>query len=776
MKSQIPSHFVAFTKDDALKFVNSNMAFTGDVLDWLVAAITSEHSETYIADLAPVKLHRKLAGPIQLKSWLQFNLVAPNAAGRLRFKKADSGPPSKNKPATSKWGDKCRLDELGESGFALVVNPSSQVKAKVTLEVSAGVNGTIVDGAELPQHENGKRIFIWHFKIIDPADMVGWYDPLQLMRTGVEVFFSTLFGRHADYRLMEALTTVGSDKAQSDKLYYDFTVRWQKDEERCDKYVPLIPPEKDEGHGDKDVPEVREEIWIDYVGDVGDGWHPTYAIAHTLAQTALTLEWDGKGEKKKYSTQRGDILIFGGDQVYPIANRVNYKQRLVGPYDTALPSADYPHPHAFAIPGNHDWYDSLVTFTRLFCQKRWFAGWQTDQSRSYFALKLPGNWWALGTDVQLDSDIDVPQLEYFREVAKSIAPGDRVIIFTAEPHWVYAALYKKDDSNYSENNLAFFEKKILPDGVNVVAFIAGDQHHYRRFEADNGSNKITAGGGGAFLHPTHGEEITELEGGYKHVISFPSPGKSRILSLLNLTFLIRNPFFGVLTGFIYMLASWTVMANLSKAFTFKDAARTVMRQLVVNPSAVFLVLMLFLGFVLFTDTHSKWYRWIAGPVHGAAHVFALFFIGWGATYFTINSLGLAFRSVRQLLAAGAIIFAGGWLIGSTILGLYLLISLNWCGRHSNEAFSALAIQDWKNFLRIRVDDKGNLTIFPIGIPKVPRKWVRRKDGVKGPGYEPHKDHPIKPILIENPIPLGFARAGGGLVGVKSKELRTADPE
>ncbi len=764
MESQIPSYFVAFTKDEALKFVNNDMAFTGDVLDWLADAIASEHSETYVADLAPIKLHRKLAGPIQRNTRLRFKLVAPNTACRLRFKKADSDPPilSKNGPATNKWRDECRLDELGESGFALVVNPSSQVKAKVTLEVTGGVNGTIVDDLELPQHGNGKRIFIWHFKIIDPADMVGWYDPLQLMRTGVEVFFSTLFGRHADYRLMEALTTVGTDKAQSDKLYYDFTVQWQKDEGHCDKYFPNATP--------------RREIWIDYVGDVGDGWHSTYAIAHTLAQTGLTLEYDGNGKKKTYSTQRGDILIFGGDQVYPIANRVNYKQRLVGPYDTALPSADYPHPHAFAIPGNHDWYDSLVSFTRLFCQKRWFAGWQTDQSRSYFALKLPGNWWALGTDVQLDSDIDVPQLEYFGEVAKSIVPGDRVIIFTAEPHWVYAALYKKNDSNYSENNLAFFEKKILPDGVKVVAFIAGDQHHYRRFESENGTHKITAGGGGAFLHPTHGEEIKELEGGYTHKNSFPTPEKSRVLSLLNLTFLIHNPFFGVLTGFIYMLTSWTVMANLSGIFKFKDAVRTVTRQLVVSPSAVFLVVMLFLGFVLFTDTHSKWYRWIAGPLHGAAHVFALFFIGWGATYFTISYWGLGFRSVVQLIAAGAIIFAGGWIVGSTILGLYLLVSLNWCGRHSNEAFSALAIRHWKNFLRLKIDTEGNLTVFPVGIPRVPRKWVRRKAGGKGPGYEPHEKHPIVPILIENPIPLGFARAGSGVSGVKSADLKKTNPQ
>lgn len=770
----MPSPFEKLTPEAALKFVRNNMAFTGDLLDWIVTEISEANSETYVAHLAPIKLHRKIIGPIKRKTRVKFKLQ-PSNLSRLRFKNLDSEfpPPTGSalkrlvkfawleasklfQPRLNEWRDKFRLDELGEIGVALSIAPGQG--SKIKLAVTGGVNGSLIDIGDLPLPTTGKQILIWHCRVIDPADMVGWYDPLQLMRTGVEVFFSTLFGRHSDYRLMEALTPVNQDaihdksknepqdEPQPAKLYYDFTVQWKTDKLGCDKYDP---------QGDE-----RKEIWLDYVGDVGDGWNSTYSIAHTLAQPQLTIKRN-EDTNESCSTKRGDILIFGGDQVYPIANRANYKQRLLGPYETALESTNHPHPHAFAIPGNHDWYDSLVAFTRLFCQRRWFAGWQTDQMRSYFALKLPGHWWVLGTDVQLDSDIDVPQLDYFKEVAKSIEAGDRVIICTAEPHWVYAALYKKNDSNYNENNLAFFEKKIIPDNARVFAFIAGDQHHYRRFEAKDGTQKITAGGGGAFLHPTHGEEITELEGGYTHRKSFPTREKSRLLSLLNLTFLIRNPFFGVLTGFIYMLTSWTVMADLSKAKKFADAKNAVMEKLVTSPSAVFLVLMLFLGFVLFTDTHSKWYRWIAGPIHGAAHVFALFFIGWGATYFTINA-GLEFRSPEQLLAAGAIIFVGGWVIGSIILGLYLLVSLNWRGRHSNEAFSALAIQDWKNFLRIKIDDKGNLTIFPIGIPKVPRKWVRRKAGAKGPGYEPHRDHPIRTVLIENPIPLGSARTGGGV--------------
>jgi hypothetical protein len=37
------------------------------------------------------------------------------------------------------------------------------------------------------------------------AQMVHWFDPRQLIRTGVEVVISSIFGRHADRRLVQAL-------------------------------------------------------------------------------------------------------------------------------------------------------------------------------------------------------------------------------------------------------------------------------------------------------------------------------------------------------------------------------------------------------------------------------------------------------------------------------------------------------------------------------------------------------------------------------------------
>ena len=52
--------------------------------------------------------------------------------------------------------------------------------------------------------------------------MVGWYDPVQLARTGVEVAVSTLFGRHSDQRQIEALTS-------GDVSFYDYTCHYKDD-------------------------------------------------------------------------------------------------------------------------------------------------------------------------------------------------------------------------------------------------------------------------------------------------------------------------------------------------------------------------------------------------------------------------------------------------------------------------------------------------------------------------------------------------------------------
>jgi len=267
-----------------------------------------------------------------------------------------------------------------------------------------------------------------------------------------------------------------------------------------------------------------DEIWIDYVADVGEGWDSTYAVASAIAQPL-----DFSEGKDRHQTVRGRILVFGGDEVYPTASRKEYHRRLAKPYEVAF-EGHRPYPDVFAIPGNHDWYDSLSSFSRLFgSDDPLFSsgnppvGCKTPQRRSYFALKLPHGWWMLGTDVQFRSDIDGPQMDFFMAVLEHyIRAEDRVILCTPEPHWTYTWL-KEDFSAPDAHAIEFLEKQL---GNRLAVVIAGDVHHYRRIAALDGTQRITAGGGGAFLHPTHTWPTTITDHTcktFRHKMSYPSP-------------------------------------------------------------------------------------------------------------------------------------------------------------------------------------------------------------------------------------------------------------
>lgn len=613
--------------------------------------------------------------------------------------------------------------------------------------------------------------------------MVGWYDPRQLAKTGVEVAVSTIFGRHSDHRLVEAMAS-GDDKDR----FYDYSSYYLDDGK--DRVEP-------------DLAHPRSEMWIDYVGDTGDGWNSTYAVAYYLGEPGgRSFKYSDRETGKEYTaqTKRGEVLILGGDEVYPTASREVYEERLLTPYATALRSSPDACPHVFALPGNHDWYDSLVSFTRLFTARRWFGGWRTRQSRSYFALKLPHNWWLLGTDVQLGSDIDKPQMDYFKSLTtemeaefKKTGKRARIILCHAEPHWIRAAQYggEGEDPNYSENNLKALERVL---GRSVAVFIAGDLHHYRRHESEEKeTQKITAGGGGAFLHPTHvgllGKSMDNiLEVGawddekkerplrnFKLEGCFPSTKDSRRATWRNLIFpyLKGNESwsFGLVIAALYLLLTLSIVFSIDDlAFQgehkLPQITYALIQILAHSQMSVFLIVATILGFVFFTDTHSRLHRVIMGGLHGVAHVAAAVAIAVFTVYeiaqlttqetwtFVIPWSGEAgFSFDMRVLLAAVVILVLGFVVGSFIMGAYLLFSMNFFGRHGNEAFSSLGIEDFKNFIRLHINGNGDLTIYPIGIRRVPRKWKERENGVNGTGPEqvPDDSRATDPELIEPPI-------------------------
>lgn len=593
---------------------------------------------------------------------------------------------------------------------------------------------------------------------------VGWYDPVQLRRTAVQVAISTIFGQHADRRVLEAL----ADSGDLQKRYY-YEIQGRE----------------------------TQDFWFDYISDVGDGFDPTYTMALHLTRDKLNLS-EQTAKAPLYSTERGEFVVFGGDEVYPIASFQDYKDRLTDPYSAAFPKpastkTQLPKqdgPFAFAIPGNHDWYDSLVAFTDIFCSQRSFCGWDTIQNRSYFAIKLPRGWWLFGTDMQLGSSLDKAQVDYFDTVMKSVAPDDRIILCTPEPYWITEMMYEKDRA-YINRNLGFFEGHVLRRQIAIN--IAGDRHYYRHHElmrtgetdipADSKSkkHKIVAGGGGAFLHPTHNEHVDQIGKSDIYALkqSFPDEKTSWWLSFWILLFPVWNWQFGFVTGILYLLTAQAFFASMG-AFSGpfgRGSITDVIVTFLSQPSAFFWVILIILAFVFFTDTHSKWYRRIAGPTHALVHLTAVFFIGWITSTFVLGGQESGAHSLWRIALAGVIIFLSGGVVGSAIMGFYLLVSLNVFSMHHNEAFSAVKDVNYKNFLRLKISANGDLTIFPIGVEKITKKW-KPYDRLARPHISPANPNDEQaPFLIEEPIE--FAKpynetAGtadtGSLFAVAAKEL------
>jgi len=391
----------------------------------------------------------------------------------------------------------------------------------------------------------------------DPKEypfMVRWFSPTVLLKTVKKVVTSTIFGQYADRRLVHASLDLIDPKTVIEKC--------------CG--------------GEKGICGGKNEqpIWVDYVADLGDGFDSTYAIAYLIGQKEIQVSED-------INLPRADCLIMGGDQVYPDASRDDYAKRMERPYEFAFPENNVKgsSPPVYLIPGNHDWYDGLTLFLAKFCNgdknKTYLGNWAASQSCSYFAVHVAGNWWIWGFDSQLGENIDKPQADYFSSVAENMEPNAKVILCASVPSWLKADIAgadeKEKDSYYrSLDYMANILGKGCP-GAKVPLVISGDLHHYSRYIAkESGTNFITAGGGGAFLHPTHhlNDEIKTiwaqsnqtLEIGYDNEAGntkkafYPPQEASRRLACGNVGFVFKNRSFCFVVGLLYWLCALLMLA------------------------------------------------------------------------------------------------------------------------------------------------------------------------------------------------------------------------
>ncbi|MDQ3642215.1 MAG: metallophosphoesterase [Actinomycetota bacterium] len=557
-----------------------------------------------------------------------------------------------------------------------------------------------------------------------PANATRWFAPNVLADAGLRVAIASAFGAFLDKRELQKAVVPDSSPQ------------------------PIEP---------------TEEPWFDFISDTGDGFDPTYTIAWLAARPELDLS---NGERR---LPRGKIVVLGGDEVYPVGSPEAYENKFWRPYEAALPWLERDNPHLYAVPGNHDWYDGLTSFFRVFGQNNWIGGRCTPQTRSYFAIQLPHGWWLWGIDIQLDSYIDKPQQEYFESVA--LQEGDKVILCTATPSW-----YERNSQAYK--NLQWVERTlIIEHGARLVLTLSGDSHHYAHYVGEDGTHKITAGGGGAFLHPTHDVDknlclpmgMGTKSQDFEQRACYPSRRGSRLRALGAIALPVRNPTFMFLPAVLYALLGWASQFSLrpfgsgaqSNTAVETYGWREILVGLFQSPVSVLLLVLVGLGMVGFakpsTSIEKKRQnmltRGLMAASHLAFHVAAVVGVGFLAMEVAALRWDGGWQFTLRFVFAMALL---GAVVGSLVTGVYLGL---WCAlfkAHGNEAYSAMRIEGFKNFLRLHLDENGVLTVYPVGVRRANTRWKLDPDqGPEASWIAPLNDR-HRPVahLIEDPFTVG----------------------
>ena len=541
--------------------------------------------------------------------------------------------------------------------------------------------------------------------------MVRWLDPHQLVDTAGRVLASGFSTSFTDVRQMQALSPAS-----------------------------LI----DRSDGD--------ELWFDYTSDLGDGWNSTYTIASLLVQDELELKFEGETRL----THRGPIVLLGGDQVYPVPTSTEYQNRFLGPYRAALPSVPPDNaPELFAIPGSHDWYDGLVNFTNIFCRQRPIGGWATSQGRSYFALRLPHRWWVWGIDLQFGDYLDEPQMSYFEQAAEKMERGDQIILCMAKE----VESGRKGSEVFSTRDLTDLEREVVePAGARIALYLKSGRHYYARYEAENGEAQlVTAGGGGAFLHPTHElpEEATPSEdaGPYRKAAVYPTAKWSRRLRKRIWLLPAYNLPLAAALGAIQVLVVFMLNLHLDdrhRDLGFADLARALWE----SPTAFLLIIVVIATFgamIRLAHDASGLPRLLIGVGHSA-----LQFGGLGAAIVVASRVTSGWNGAPSLFLFLALVWLLGGIGGALGVSGYLWAT-NCLGYHGNEAYAPLHHMDQKNFLRLHIGPSGDLTVYPIGVDRVCRRWKFAPEGADHEPWLVPADRLPEPHLIESPVVLPAPR-------------------
>jgi hypothetical protein len=465
--------------------------------------------------------------------------------------------------------------------------------------------------------------------------------------------------------------------------------------------------------GDPAAPSLVEalgrDLYVDFVADTGDDLAVSRAVARLLFGVYDLPDPDHP--EALLRVPRGDVLFFGGDTGYPVATADELTRRVIAPWNqvlAALPD-DGRARVLLGVPGNHDWYDGLDGFRRMFRRREvnvrpttvalspsmlqhhaeWarafvrgdqvekvealaLAGYTPVQDATYFALPLARGLELLAADRQL-TRIDHRQRRFLgqRHDARSNAA---TLLVLPDPVYPFG--------DPSKTGTQMIEDLQLDLAARETFVLTGDIHHYERLERDKLLHVI-AGGGGAFLHPAR-----IAEGGWPRAAEWPGVAQSRAL--------LRSVPWKLARGRSGFLPHFVLLALFAPAVVLEAHARA---GLVVAMSAL---LMLFFGAV---------YALIGGAVRrprvvlwalGAGLVTALMPVaGAWLTRLMLDRWGPSLSTT--LLLVCTLVFAA--FAGAFVFGAYLAL-LTLLGYENLQAFTALDHPGFKHFLRLRVRADG----------------------------------------------------------------------